>query len=68
MNTLQRLHPEQDQSPWIDFIDRALISEGKLERLVDAGAVRARMGDHVLRTSTAGLAAIAALSLRLGRW
>lgn len=44
------------------------VDPGELERLVDAGAVRARMGDHVLRTSTAGLAAIAALSLRLGRW
>lgn len=33
---------------------------------VGAGAVR--LGDEVLRTSTAGAAAIAALSLRLGRW
>ena len=30
MNTLQRLHAEQDQSPWIDFIDRQLIDTGKL--------------------------------------
>ena len=30
MNTLQRLHAEQDQSPWIDFIDRELISTGRL--------------------------------------
>lgn len=37
MNTLQRLHEEQDQSPWIDFIDRALITEGKLEQLVNDG-------------------------------
>jgi transaldolase len=37
MNTLQRLHAEQDQSPWIDFIDRALITEGKLEQLVTDG-------------------------------
>jgi transaldolase len=37
MNTLQRLHEEQDQSPWIDFIDRELITEGKLEKLVDDG-------------------------------
>lgn len=44
------------------------VDPGELERLVAAGAVRARMGDHVLRTSTAGLAAVAALSLRLGRW
>lgn len=44
------------------------VDPGELERLVAVGAVRARMGDHVLRTSTAGLAAVAALSLRLGRW
>jgi transaldolase len=35
MNALQRLHAEQDQSPWIDFIDRQLISSGGL-----AGHVR----------------------------
>ena len=33
MNTLQRLHAEQDQSPWIDFIDRQLIDSGKLAEL-----------------------------------
>lgn len=33
-----------------------------------AGAVPVRMGDPVLRTSTAGAAAVAALSVRLGRW
>jgi 16S rRNA (uracil1498-N3)-methyltransferase len=33
-----------------------------------AGAVPVRMGDAVLRTSTAGAAAVAALSVRLGRW
>ncbi|MDQ2940858.1 MAG: transaldolase [Chloroflexota bacterium] len=37
MNTLQRLHTEQDQSPWIDFIDRKLIDEGTLARLVAQG-------------------------------
>lgn len=44
------------------------VDPGELERLVAAGAMRARMGDHVLRTSTAGLAGVAALSMRLGRW
>ena len=34
MNTLQRLHAEQDQSPWIDFIDRELISTGRLADLI----------------------------------
>jgi transaldolase len=37
MNTLQRLHAEQDQSPWIDFIDRQLIDSGKLAERVETG-------------------------------
>lgn len=40
----------------------------ELERFDAAGAVRVRLGEHVLRTSTAGPAAIAALQLLLGRW
>jgi transaldolase len=36
-NALHRLYAEQDQSPWIDFIDRDLISSGKLEEMVDDG-------------------------------
>jgi transaldolase len=36
-NALQRLHADQDQSPWIDFIDRELLESGKLERLVADG-------------------------------
>ena len=36
-NALHRLHEEQGQSPWIDFIDRDLISSGKLEQMVDDG-------------------------------
>ncbi len=37
MNTLQRLHAEFDQSPWIDFIDRRLIDSGRLAELVETG-------------------------------
>ncbi len=37
MNNLQRLHVEQDQSPWIDFIDRQLIDSGKLAERVAMG-------------------------------
>jgi transaldolase len=37
MNALQRLHAEQDQSPWIDFIDRDLIASGRLAGLVRDG-------------------------------
>ena len=44
------------------------ISEEELARLSDAGAERVLLGDTVLRTSTAGPAAIAVLSVALGRW
>ncbi|ROS73664.1 16S rRNA (uracil(1498)-N(3))-methyltransferase [Cellulomonas sp. PhB143] len=44
------------------------ISAAELEALTDAGAVPARLGPHVLRTSTAGPVAVALLSERLGRW
>ena len=37
MNTLQRLHAEQDQSPWIDFIDREIIASGRLAERVGEG-------------------------------
>jgi transaldolase len=36
-NALHRLHAEQDQSPWIDFIDRDLIESGRLDRMIDDG-------------------------------
>lgn len=36
-NALHRLHREQDQSPWIDFIDRALLSSGTLKQMVADG-------------------------------
>lgn len=35
--TLHRLYAEQGQSPWIDFIDRELLSSGTLERMVTDG-------------------------------
>lgn len=44
------------------------IADAELEALVEAGAVAARLGPHVLRTSTAGPVAVALLSERLGRW
>jgi 16S rRNA (uracil1498-N3)-methyltransferase len=44
------------------------IDVAELEAFVAAGAVPVRMGPAVLRTSTAGAAALAALSVRLGRW
>jgi 16S rRNA (uracil1498-N3)-methyltransferase len=44
------------------------ISPGEVERLVAAGARTVRLGPEVLRASSAGAAALAVLSLRLGRW
>ncbi|WP_193596211.1 16S rRNA (uracil(1498)-N(3))-methyltransferase [Microbacterium sp. YJN-G] len=44
------------------------IASEELERLEEAGAERVRLGDTVLRTSTAGPAAIAVLSGAIGRW
>jgi 16S rRNA (uracil1498-N3)-methyltransferase len=44
------------------------ISEAELTQLQDAGARPCRLGPEVLRTSTAGAAAVAALSVRLARW
>lgn len=44
------------------------ISPRERDALVASGAILVRLGSEVLRTSTAGPAALAALNLRLGRW
>jgi 16S rRNA (uracil1498-N3)-methyltransferase len=44
------------------------IAPEELAAFTSAGAVPVRLGDTVLRTSTAGVAALAVLSARLGRW
>jgi len=44
------------------------IAPEELTALVSRGAIPVRLGAEVLRTSTAGVAAIAAMSVRLGRW
>ncbi|WP_136519647.1 16S rRNA (uracil(1498)-N(3))-methyltransferase [Cellulomonas telluris] len=44
------------------------IGERELDGLLSAGAVAARLGPHVLRTSTAGPVALALVAQRLGRW
>jgi 16S rRNA (uracil1498-N3)-methyltransferase len=44
------------------------VDAGELGAFVAAGGVPVRLGPNILRTSTAGAAALAALSVRLGRW
>lgn len=44
------------------------LTEDEVAQLVAAGAVAVRLGSEVLRTSTAGVAAIAALLSRTSRW
>jgi 16S rRNA (uracil1498-N3)-methyltransferase len=44
------------------------LDDAELAAFAAAGATAVRLGDPVLRTSTAGAAALAALSLRTGRW
>ena len=44
------------------------ISETELELFEAAGAIRVHLGSDILRTSTAGMAAIAVIESRLGRW
>ena len=44
------------------------VSDEELSSFTANGAVAVRLGSEVLRTSTAGAAAVAALSVRLGRW
>ena len=44
------------------------VAPDELAAFTAAGATAVRLGEPVLRTSTAGAAALAALSLRLGRW
>ena len=44
------------------------VSPDELAVFAGAGATAVRLGDEVMRTSTAGAAALAVLSVRLGRW
>ncbi|GAB3522293.1 16S rRNA (uracil(1498)-N(3))-methyltransferase [Arthrobacter monumenti] len=44
------------------------ISNQEIGTLTDAGAIPVRLGTHVLRSSTAGPAAVSVLSHLLGRW
>ena len=44
------------------------VADAELDVFAEAGATAVRLGDTVLRTSTAGVAAIAVLATRLHRW
>ena len=44
------------------------ISDSELALLESAGAVRVHLGESILRTSTAGMAAISVLQSKLGHW
>jgi len=44
------------------------VAPAELTAFEEAGAVPVRLGPTILRTSTAGIAALAVLNLRLGRW
>lgn len=44
------------------------LSDDEVSVLTDAGGVAVRLGSEVLRTSTAGVAAVAALLTRTSRW
>ena len=44
------------------------VSPEELDAFADAGATPVRLGGEVVRTSTAGAAALAVVSVRVGRW
>jgi transaldolase len=37
MTALKRLHDEHRQSPWVDFVDRDFVENGRLQELIDQG-------------------------------
>ena len=63
-------HADADTQPEILLVvgPEGGISPAELTLLGDAGATAVRLGDTVLRTSTAGPAALAVLNAMLGRW
>jgi 16S rRNA (uracil1498-N3)-methyltransferase len=57
-----------DAEIWVAVGPEGGVSGAELDALSAAGAVAVRLGPHVLRSSSAGPAALAVLSGRLGRW
>ena len=72
------LHPEADtplsqleldeRDCWVVVGPEGGVSPEELAAFIAAGAETVRLGAEVLRTSTAGPAALAVLNARLGRW
>jgi 16S rRNA (uracil1498-N3)-methyltransferase len=56
------------QPVWLVVGPEGGITDGELDALADAGAEAVRLGHHVLRASSAGPAAIAALAAIRGTW
>ena len=52
----------------LGYLKSVAIAPAELEVLAGAGALAVRLGPEVLRSSTAGPAALAVLSAALGRW
>lgn len=65
---LTALELPAERDVWLIVGPEGGVTPEELETLKNAGAQLARMGTTVLRTSTAGPAALAALSVVLGRW
>lgn len=66
--TAQLLKPVDERDIVLVVGPEGGIAPEELDALVAAGAVLVRLGDTVLRTSTAGPAALAVASAALGRW
>jgi 16S rRNA (uracil1498-N3)-methyltransferase len=67
-DALSAVDPPRDSDVVLVVGPEGGISAAELTTLEDAGATLVRLGDTVLRTSTAGPAALAVVSARLGRW
>lgn len=57
-----------DDEVWVMVGPEGGIEPAEVQALTEAGARAVRLGDEVLRSSSAGPAALAVLNTRLGRW
>ncbi|GAB3617011.1 16S rRNA (uracil(1498)-N(3))-methyltransferase [Okibacterium endophyticum] len=65
---LSALAPPADRDIVIVVGPEGGLSPDEIRAFTEAGAVSARLGDEVLRTSSAGPAGLAVLNVALGRW